>query len=90
MAQIFLFFISLSIITGMLLGPIALFRLKIFMTSSISSAVVGYKKNVFVFFFFFFGQERAEGLLSLRNTFKQFSSYCCKEAVKVICNDKVV
>ena len=88
MAQIFLFFISLSIITGMLLGPIALFRLKIFMTSSISSAVVGYKKNVFVFFFF--GQERAEGLLSLRNTFKQFSSYCCKEAVKVICNDKVV
>ena len=65
------FFISLSIITGMLLGPTALFRLKVFITSSISSAVVGGKKNVFVFFC----QERAEDLLSVRNFFKQFSSY---------------
>ena len=45
------FFISLSTVTGMLLGPIALFRLKVFMRSSISSAMVGYIKNVFVFFF---------------------------------------
>ena len=39
--------ISLGIITGMLLGPIAFFKLKVFITSSISSAVVGNKKNVF-------------------------------------------
>ena len=45
------FFISLSIVTGMLLGPIALFKLKVFITSLISSAVVGDEKNVFVFFF---------------------------------------
>ena len=38
----------------MLLGPIALFKLKVFITSLISSAVVGDEKNVFVFFFFFF------------------------------------
>ena len=44
------FFISLSIITGMLSGPTALFRLKVFRTSSISSAVVGGKKNVFCIF----------------------------------------
>ena len=50
MTQIFLFFISLSVITGMLVGPIALFKLKIFITSSISAAVVGDKKNAFVFF----------------------------------------
>ena len=44
------FFIFLSIVTGMLLGPIALFKLKVFITSSISSALVGDKKNVFVSF----------------------------------------
>ena len=60
------FFVSLSIVTGMLLGPIALFKLKVFIASSVSSAVVGVKKNVFAFFC----KERTEGLLSLRNFFK--------------------
>ena len=45
------FIIYLRIVTGMLLGPIVLFKLKVFIASSISSAVVGDKKNVFVFFF---------------------------------------
>ena len=38
------FFISLNIITGMLLGPVALFKLEVFITSSIFSTVVGDKK----------------------------------------------
>ena len=47
MAQIFLFFfISLSIVTEMLLEPNALFKSKVFLL--ISSAVVGDKKNVFL------------------------------------------
>ena len=66
------FFISLSIVTGMLLGPIALFKLKVFITSSISSAVVGDKNNVFFFVFFFVCQERTEGLLNLRNFLSNF------------------
>ena len=45
------FFISLNIITGMLLGPVALFKLEVFITSSIFSTVVGDKKNVFAYFF---------------------------------------
>ena len=53
----------------MLLRPGALFKLKVFITSANPSAVVGDKKNAFVFFFY---QERTEGLLSLRNFFSSF------------------
>ena len=41
-------------------------------------------------FLYLFCQERTERLLSLRNFFKQFSSYWHKEIVEVVCNDKVI
>ena len=44
-------FFSLSIITVMLLGPIALFKLKVLITSANSSAVVG-DKIIFLYFRF--------------------------------------
>ena len=50
MTPIYIFFISLSVVIGMLLGPTALFKFKVFIPSSVSSAVVGDKKNVFVVF----------------------------------------
>ena len=44
-------FISFSIFTGMLLGPFALFKLKVFNSFRTSSGVVGDKKNVFALLF---------------------------------------
>ena len=44
-------FISFSIFTGMLLGPLALFKLKVFNSFRTSSGVVGDKKNVFALLF---------------------------------------
>ena len=63
----------------MLLGPIALFKLKVFITSSIFSAVVVDKKNVFVFLC----QERTELLLiSLRNFLSSFPAIDMKKLWK--------
>ena len=44
-------FISLSIFTGMLISPFALFKLEVFNIFRISSSVVGDKNNVFVLLF---------------------------------------
>ena len=44
-------FISFSILTGMLLGPFALFNLKVFNLFRTSSGVVGDKNNVFALLF---------------------------------------
>ena len=44
-------FISFSIFTGMLLGPFALFKLKVFNSFRTSLGVVGDKKNVFALLF---------------------------------------
>ena len=73
------FFISLSIITGMLLGLITLSRLKVFMTSSISSAVVGDKKNDFVFFFV---KKEMKFFLALRTVLSSFPAIDVKKLLK--------
>ena len=63
----------------MLLGSVAAIKLKVFITSAISPAVVGDKKNVFVFFFL---KKELKVFLALGTLFSSFSAIDVKKLLK--------